>query len=195
MDHFDYKKYLKEGRINKDFSQLDEKKEDSKKGNKEEKNALKVLLEKIETTNSTSIKMKMTKEKNQLNYKRTLKKKMVKVKKATRTNKNVLRVLLEMLKTTRKILTKTLKLMRKNQLNLKKTLKEMQSKKMSKLVNQHQQQEQVLPLYLVEQQLQLKSQINLKQVIQEKEEKKLLMYQHNQVKELLTDILKEKIKK
>ena len=36
MDNFDYKKYLKEGRINKDFSQLDEKKEDSKKGNKEE---------------------------------------------------------------------------------------------------------------------------------------------------------------
>ena len=33
MDNFDYKKYLKEGRINKDFSQLDEKKEDSKKGN------------------------------------------------------------------------------------------------------------------------------------------------------------------
>ena len=36
MDNFDYKKYLREGRINKDFSQLDEKKEDSKKGNKEE---------------------------------------------------------------------------------------------------------------------------------------------------------------
>ena len=36
MDNFDYKKYLKEGRINKDFSQLDEKKQDSKKGNKEE---------------------------------------------------------------------------------------------------------------------------------------------------------------
>jgi urease accessory protein UreE len=40
MDHFDYKKYLKEGRINKDFSQLDEKKEDSKKGNKEEQKRL-----------------------------------------------------------------------------------------------------------------------------------------------------------
>ena len=36
MDNFDFKKYLKEGRINKDFSQLDEKKQDSKKGNKEE---------------------------------------------------------------------------------------------------------------------------------------------------------------
>ena len=64
MDHFDYKKYLKEGRINKDFSQLDEKKEDSKKGNKEEQKRLGVLLETIETTNSTSIKMKTTKEKN-----------------------------------------------------------------------------------------------------------------------------------
>ena len=40
MDNFDYKKYLKEGRINKDFSQLDEKKEDSKKGNKEEQKRL-----------------------------------------------------------------------------------------------------------------------------------------------------------
>ena len=36
MDNFDFKKYLKEGRINKDLSQLDEKKQDSKKGNKEE---------------------------------------------------------------------------------------------------------------------------------------------------------------
>ena len=36
MDNFDFKKYLKEGRINKDFSQLDEKKQDSKKGSKEE---------------------------------------------------------------------------------------------------------------------------------------------------------------
>ena len=40
MDNFDFKKYLKEGRINKDFSQLDEKKEDSKKGNKEEQKRL-----------------------------------------------------------------------------------------------------------------------------------------------------------
>ena len=40
MDNFDYKKYLREGRINKDFSQLDEKKEDSKKGNKEEQKRL-----------------------------------------------------------------------------------------------------------------------------------------------------------
>ena len=44
MDHFDYKKYLKEGRINKDFSQLDEKKEDSKKGNKEEQKRLEGVI-------------------------------------------------------------------------------------------------------------------------------------------------------
>ena len=35
MDNFDFKKYLAEGRIHKDFDQLDEK-QDSKKGNKEE---------------------------------------------------------------------------------------------------------------------------------------------------------------
>ena len=40
MDHFDYKKYLKEGRIHKDFDQINEKKEDSKKGNKEEQKRL-----------------------------------------------------------------------------------------------------------------------------------------------------------
>ena len=36
MDNFDFKKYLAEGRIHKDFDQINEKKEDSKKGNKEE---------------------------------------------------------------------------------------------------------------------------------------------------------------
>jgi len=40
MDNFDYKKYLKEGRIHKDFDQINEKKEDSKKGNKEEQKRL-----------------------------------------------------------------------------------------------------------------------------------------------------------
>jgi len=36
MDNFDFKKYLAEGRIHMDSTQLNEKKEDSKKGNKEE---------------------------------------------------------------------------------------------------------------------------------------------------------------
>ena len=36
MDNFDLKKYLAEGRINKDSQELNEKKQDSKKGNKEE---------------------------------------------------------------------------------------------------------------------------------------------------------------
>ena len=36
MDNFDFKKYLAEGRIHEDFDQINEKKEDSKKGNKEE---------------------------------------------------------------------------------------------------------------------------------------------------------------
>ena len=40
MDNFDFKKYLAEGRIHKDFDQINEKKEDSKKGNKEEQKRL-----------------------------------------------------------------------------------------------------------------------------------------------------------
>ena len=40
MDNFDFKKYLQEGRIHKDFDQINEKKEDSKKGNKEEQKRL-----------------------------------------------------------------------------------------------------------------------------------------------------------
>ena len=40
MDNFDFKKYLASGRIHQDHDQINEKKEDSKKGNKEEQKRL-----------------------------------------------------------------------------------------------------------------------------------------------------------
>jgi len=64
MDNFNFKQYLSENRIHADHDLIKEKKEDSKKGNKEEQKRMEALLEITKSTLTSLIEIKKLTRKN-----------------------------------------------------------------------------------------------------------------------------------
>ena len=125
MDNFDYKKYLKEGRINKDLANLMRKKKTLKKVIKKSQKHLEGAIRdnRDHKFNIDKDEDDQRKKLAKLNYKRMLKKKMVKVKKATRTNKNVSEGAIRDAKDHKKNLDKDIKADEKKLAKLKKDFK------------------------------------------------------------------------